>query len=150
MKNFETKFTEYLREQGYDYAESIREVDDLTEFINKQRADFDAGQREEAVRIFEQFFDDAEEMEVSDALYPVLKVRNQFMVRHLAKKQIRYVTSNAEMMISQKFDEMRIGGEFNVNVEYMGTYDRGMLIPLTSDSETATDEILVTIELELF
>lgn len=150
MKDFEAKFTEYLREQGYDYAESIREVDDLTEFINKQRADFDAGQREEAMRIFEEFFENADELQISDALYPVLKVRSQFMVRHLATSKIGYVTSNAENMISQKFDEMRIGGEFNVNVEYMGTYDRGMLIPLTSDSETATDGILVTIELELF
>lgn len=150
MKDFEAKFTEYLREQGYDYAESIREVDDLTEFINKQRADFDAGQREEAMRIFEEFFENADELQISDALYPVLKVRSQFQVRHLATSKIGYVTSNAENMISQKFDEMRIGGEFNVNVEYMGTYDRGMLIPLTSDSETATDEIFVTIELELF
>ena len=150
MKDFETKFAEYLREQGYGCAESIREVDDLTEFIQKQRNDLDAEQREEAMRIFEEFFENADELQISDALYPVLKVRSQFMVRHLATSKIGYVTSNAENMISQKFDEMRIGGEFNVNVEYMGTYDRGRLISLNSESETATDEILVTIELELF
>lgn len=150
MKNFETKFYEYLREQGYECGEATREAEDWDEQIKKQRTKLDSMQREEALRIYEEFFENADEMEVSDSLYPVLKVRSEVMVHHLVSKKLAYVTYNAETMISKRFDEMKIGGEFNVNVEYLGTYDRGMQVSVDSDSASAMDCCLVTIELELF
>lgn len=150
MKNFETKFAEYLREQGYECGESAREAEDWEEQIEKQRSKLNSEQREEAIRIYEEFFENADEMEVSDSLYPILKVRSEVMVHHLAVKKLASVTYNAETMISKRFDEMEIGGEFNVNVEYLGTYDRGMQVPADIVSDSAMDRCLVTIELELF
>ena len=150
MKNFETKFVEYLQEQGYDYDESVRDVEEWNEPIRKQRAKLNSRQREEATRIYEEFFENADEMEISDSLYPILKIRSEIMVHHCVTKKMAYVTYNAETMISKRFDEMKIGGEFNVNVEYLGTYDRGMQVAADSDSPSAMDRCLVTIELELF
>ena len=150
MKNFETKFAEYLREQGYECGVSIRETEEWAKQIKKQRAKLDSAQREEAMRIYDEFFENADEMEISDSLYPIVKVRSEIMVHHLAIKKLAFVTYNAETMISKRFDEMEIGGEFNVNVEYLGTYDRGMLVPANTVSDSAMDRCLVTIELELF
>ena len=150
MKNFETKFVEYLQEQGYDYDESVRDAEEWNEPIRKQRAKLNSRQREEATRIYEEFFENADEMEISDSLYPILKIRSEIMVHHCVTKKMAYVTYNAETMISKRFDEMKIGGEFNVNVEYLGTYDRGMQVAADSDSPSAMDRCLVTIELELF
>ena len=150
MKTFELKLTEYLREQGYEIAKSEREVDDLSRQINSQCADLNKKQREEAMSIFEEFFDNAQNMKITDDFFPILKLENEVKVKHLTTKRLEYVMCYAKTLITQHFDELELGGEFNVNIEFLGTYDRGEAVPVSVNTDTAMDSCMVTIEVELF
>lgn len=152
METFETKLTETLRQMGYEYNECDfpREDEDLKKQIAKQRKKLTSEQREEAVRICEMFFDNTRTLDISDVVAPVIKVKNIIAVPHLATKKMAYVMFNAETMIAKRFDEMRIGGEFNVNVEYVGTYNGGKRVPADFNEKKALDYCRVVIEFELY
>lgn len=147
---FEEKLNAYLREQGYPSLISLREDEELDDKIARLRAKMDSAQREEAMRIVDEFFEDGEEAKFSDVLFPVLKIARDISVRRLTTKKLATVSLLAEDVITQRFADMKIGEEFNVNVAYLGTYDADILVPANYGGENAMDHYRVTIELELY
>lgn len=150
VATFREKFQEYLRSQGVESICSTTSVEEYEQLMQVQRKELNQKQRREAELLVDEFFDNADEMIFRDGYFPVIKMESIVEVNHITCISLQRVAQYAKTMIAHRLGKLNVGNDYDVNAEYIATYDGDRQISPRIFGENSMDQYRITVELELF
>ncbi len=98
--------------------------------------------------VMDAFWNDADGTEIEEA-YSILYIKTILRIPHKITSNLITAAECAEDLLSRRFEQLAICGEYNVNVSFKGTYLDYRRVPSVTDVEGAVDMFEITVEMDV-